>query len=50
MGWDSIKLENNQTELDCLKEQLTSEGNVYIAHSYNEYEGVYYFAVKIYKP
>lgn len=46
MGWEGIKLENKQTELDCLIEFLTSNDSEYIAHSYNEEEGVYYFALK----
>ncbi|MEV9477460.1 hypothetical protein ACOTVS_10065 [Aliarcobacter butzleri] len=46
MGWIGKELENSQSELDCILEEITSESTTYVNHSYNEQEGVYYIALK----
>lgn len=46
MGWDGVKLEKNESELDCLKKELVSDEISYVAHSYDKNDKVYYFALK----
>lgn len=46
MGWDELKLEKNQSEIECLKDYLVGKDTKYVAHSYDRKKGIYYFALK----
>jgi len=45
MGWDAVEL-NGNSEFEVILDFVTDDKTTYITHSYNENEGVYYFALK----
>lgn len=45
MGWNGLELKG-RTELETILNFITDEETTYVTHSYNEQEGVYYFALK----
>ena len=45
MGWDAVEL-NSNSEFEVILDFVTDDKTTYITHSYNENEGVYYFALK----
>lgn len=45
MGWFGLEL-NGRTEIETILDFITNEKTIYVTHSYNEQEGVYYIALK----
>lgn len=45
MGWFGLEL-NGQTEIETILDFITNEKTIYVTHSYNEQEGVYYIVLK----